>query len=196
MRLVTVSDEVKAEGNPALPTSPASTTATAAGITSTPHPGGIGGIVGVGGVGGAGGTGGASHSLLQFNSLTESERSLILMEILLSNRAKPLSAEEKVHLKALPLFTPWVRNQGPGSGAQNEGRNQLWNQVQNQIQGPVQGPPVSIAECVSGVFWCNSSTVFEGIVYPSVAAEGNTFYLRFFFVFFFFLIFFVFYTLL
>ena len=46
-----------------------------------------------------------TERVLKFNDITEEQRTLILFEILVSCRAKPLTTAEMAQLKALPLFT-------------------------------------------------------------------------------------------
>ena len=95
----------------------------------------------------------ASQPFLQFNEITEAERTLFLLEILISSRAKPLTADEVIRLKSLPLFT--VR-------------------AKDQHSNP---RPIAIADCVEGIFWCDNGAVLDGIVYPS--ATGGMSFLHF-----------------
>jgi hypothetical protein len=93
-----------------------------------------------------------TERVLKFNNITEEQRTLVLFEILVSCRAKPLTTAEMTQLKALPLFT---------------------------IHSPVTSfstsasPCVSIADCPDGLFWCENKAVLDSVLLPTT--EGIEF---------------------
>ena len=87
-----------------------------------------------------------TEHVLKFNEITEEQRTLLLFEILVSCRAKPLTAAEMIQLKSLPLFTTHSST------------------TNFSISG---SPCVSIADCPDGLFWCESKTVLDSVLLPT-----------------------------
>lgn len=91
--------------------------------------------------------------VLKFNDITEEQRTLILFEILVSCRAKPLTTAEMAQLKVLPLFTIHSLVTSFSTSA---------------------SPCVSIADCPDGLFWCESKAVLDSVLLPTT--EGSEFF--------------------
>ena len=113
------------------------------------------------------------QTLLLFNEISEAERTLFLEEFLVSNGSRPFSENEIYRIKCLPLFTvrtkvscatslplslplPFLSSPPPSSSSSR---------------------PVSISDCSGGAYWCDNSSVLDGIVYPS-STQGHSYLLK------------------
>ena len=106
-----------------------------------------------------------NEPLLQFNNISESERTLFLTEILISSRAKPFSMTETNRLKSLPLFTVRPKGSQPLSLPLSLPFSvPLSLPFTTPLPLP---PPIAINDCPGGAYWCDNIAVLDGIVYPS-----------------------------
>lgn len=108
-------------------------------------------------------------SLLHFNDLNETERTLFLFEMLASSRAKPLTAVEVTHLKVLPLFTVHVKNES-ASTSQVTGSNRP-----SHSDNIDTSDCVSVTSCTHGVFWCENRSLLDGVTHQSLPGTHSVY---------------------
>ena len=103
--------------------------------------------------------------LLAFNEISEAERTLFLEEFLVSNGSRPFSEEEIYRIKCLPLFTVRPKVSCPTSLPLSLPLPFLSSPSLSLSSSSSR--PVSITDCSGGAYWCDNSSVLDGIVYPS-----------------------------
>jgi hypothetical protein len=87
--------------------------------------------------------------ILSFQDISDSERILILQEILKSHNIKNLNPVEISQLQILPLFTA------------RSGSNTTAVLTSSEYCA------IAIADCLHGVYWCLNQAVLEGIYIPT-----------------------------
>ena len=110
------------------------------------------------------------QTLLLFNEISEAERTLFLEEFLVSNGSRPFSENEIYRIKCLPLFT--VRTKV--SCAASLPLSLPLPFLSSPPLSSSSSRPVSISDCSGGAYWCDNSSVLDGIVYPS-STQGHSY---------------------